>query len=73
MNEYVKYLLRVWDELRKLPTDEFNRRMEEISPCSTTQFISEFPSQWLDEPIVYYEPSPRTYMKVLEAFEKIDE
>lgn len=61
MGDYVNYLKKVWAELNKLPPEEFNQKMNEISHPSIHEFISA-PISFSDEPIVYCEPTPRAFM-----------
>jgi hypothetical protein len=72
MNRYIEYLERVWTELCSLPKSEFNKRMKEISSPVYYQYIEARPI-FSDEPIVYCYPTPRSYLMVIQALEKVNE
>lgn len=67
MRDYVKYLEKVLEELLKLPSDQFNKKMDELSHQLTKQFLER--TAWSDEPVKHCYPTPSTYMKLVKELE----
>ena len=69
MNEYVKYIRRVWEELGYLPKEERDRKMSEFMHPSMGAYI-QAPIVLSDKEEVYCDPSPRGWKTMCHILEK---
>jgi hypothetical protein len=72
MNKYIEYLMKVWEDLSKLPPKQFDERMKGICSPSIIKALNE-PIVSSDEPIVYCEPTPKAFAKLTKVLETINE
>ncbi len=72
MNKYIAYMQSVWEYLSSLSSEEFNEKMNEISPPCIREFITQ-PLSLSEEGTEYCQPTPRGYIRALDTLYKIED